>query len=329
MTISFKDVYQGEIFQKTQCIEQENNLMDRMAQYMQQRGYTGHHPLHKIWTRGSRQIIQCLVDDFFTCGDTTLPVAKMFDHNTTVVTDNWLTVDVPYPVLRLPNSFFGIYAYEPRQQSWQPTRRFGFCVNRIDPLRISVLCEMIDPDQDLVNFNCLDHTHHAELPDQLRDNFARYQDHVRHDRFDYWANLMPVRNHELTVEQVHVQSRLNVVMETYAGRDVVALSEKTWRALQTPAPFVVYAGQGSVQFLRDLGFDLQDDEVDHSYDTEVDYHSKIRKFAECAQRTVRHAPNFDRAQQAAKHNQQLLLNLRQQWPQDLEQWWPRYQEVTA
>jgi hypothetical protein len=329
MTISFKDVYQGEIFQKTCCIDQENALMERMAQYMQQQGYTGHHPLHKIWTRGSRQIIQCLVDDFFTCGDSSQSTAALFAADTTVITDNWCWAEVPYEIVRLPDSFFGTFAYEPSIRDWQPTHRFGFCVNRIDPLRIRLLCEIADIDQDLVNVNCLLHDHRNVGPDQLRENFLKYREEVDHARFDYWANIMPVRNHNLTLEQVHASVQVNIVVETYAGPDIVALSEKTWRAVQTPAPWMIYAGRGSVKFLRNLGFDVLDDVVDHSYDQETDWNAKIAKFGQCAQRTAQSVIQKSRVEAAAQHNQQLLATMKRQWPHDLAQWWLHYQEVTA
>lgn len=326
MINEFSQIYQGEIFQKTRCIEVENQLMSRLAARMPGLGYTSHHHMDKIWRRWDRTVIHCLVDDFFTCGDHSQSTAQLFTSNTTVVTDNWVHVPVDYNVMRLPNSFFGIYAYQPEHAEWQPQHRFGFCVNRVDALRVKLLCELIDLDQDLVNFNCMSHGVDNHDPAQRRANFDNLRDHVRHDRFEEFVELVPIKNHDLTLEQVHVKTKLNVVLETYAGRDIVALSEKTFRALQTPAPFVLYAGRGAVAWLESLGFDLQSDQVDHSYDAETDYDAKIKKFCDAAKHTADRPINAARAHQAAKHNQTLLYQFHQQWPHDLAQWWPQFSE---
>jgi hypothetical protein len=326
MINEFSQIYQGEIFQKTRCIEIENQFMSKMAARMPGLGYTSHHHMDKIWRRWDRTVIHCLVDDFFTCGDHSQPTAQWFDSNTTVITDNWVHVSTNYEIMRVPNSFFGIYAYQPTQADWQPKHRFGFCVNRVDALRARLLCELIDLDQDLVNFNCMAHgVDNSDLV-QRRANFAQLQDHVQHPRFEEFVEHMPVKNHDMTLEQVHVQSRLNVVLETYAGRDVVALSEKTFRALQTPAPFVLYAGRGSVAWLESLGFDLQSDQVDHSYDAETEYNTKIKLFCDAALDTVTRPVDLARARRAAENNQNLLKQLRQQWPHDFAQWWPQFSE---
>lgn len=317
-------IYQGEIFQKSNCINLENSVMDQMANQMRLQGWQSHDRMHKIWRRNHQTMIHCTVDDFFTCGDTAQPTAHLFDSDTTVVTDNWVNCEVDYEIMSLPASFFGIYAYCPELQDWNPQARFGFCVNRIDPLRIELLCEIIDVDQDLVNFNCYDHNHANTNTDDLKANFSRYQSDVTSDRFDYYANVMPLKNHSFTVEQVQVNAKVNLVLETYAGNNTVALSEKTFRALQTPAPWLLFAGRGAVQRLQEFGFDVLSDQVDHDYDNEQNYAIKIKKFKHCAMNTAERSFDSQRLQKAALHNQNLLANLRTQWPTDWAQWWPKF-----
>jgi hypothetical protein len=104
----------------------------------------------------------------------------------------------------------------------------------------------------------------------------------------------------------------------------VALSEKTFRALQTPAPWLLYAGRGAVQQLQDFGFDVLSDQVDHGYDSEQDYANKIKKFQECAVNTAERTFDTERLIKAAEHNQNLLFNLRTQWPTDWAQWWTKF-----
>ncbi len=326
MLHSFHSIYQGEIFQKSNCINLENSIMDQMASRMRQNGWQSHHHMHKIWRRNEQTMIHCPVDDFFTCGNTVQSTAQLFDSNTVVITDNWINCDVDYEIMSLPRSFFGIYAYEPDIAQWHPQKRFGFCVNRIDPLRIDLLCEIIDVDQDLVNFNCYDHNHANATIKDLKNNFARYQQDVGSTRFAQFAKTMPLKNHDWSVEQVHASVKLNLILETYAGNNIVALSEKTFRALQTPAPWLLFAGRHAVQKLEQFGFDVLSDQVNHSYDSQQDYSEKIRVFGACALDTVARSIDHQRCVQAAQHNQKLLQQLRQQWPAEWQQWWHQFCE---
>jgi hypothetical protein len=54
------------------------------------------------------------------------------------------------------------------------------------------------------------------------------------------------------------------------------LSEKTVMAMLIGHPFLLYADNGAIQLLRDLGFDTFDWLFDHSYDTELDPSVKLK-----------------------------------------------------
>jgi hypothetical protein len=84
--------------------------------------------------------------------------------------------------------------------------------------------------------------------------------------FEEMTLMMPYRNHDYSVEQSHVQAWLNMVIETYSSDTCIALSEKTFRALVTPVPFMVYAGRYTTARLTQMGFDLMPDLVNHRSD---------------------------------------------------------------
>ena len=126
---------------------------------------------------------------------------------------------------------------------------------------------------------------------------------------------------------------LILVMETYISFNSVAISEKTFRALVTPAPFMVCSGQGTIPYLRSLGFDTLDGLFDHGYDTAPEREDyllvdKVRNFIDWAQ--LNHsrllAQDFNQLQircaNMALHNQQLLFSMRRRWPRDFSQWLP-------
>jgi hypothetical protein len=115
-------------------------------------------------------------------------------------------------------------------------------------------------------------------------------------------------------------------METYSQDNAVALSEKIFRALVTPRPWVIYAGRHAVARLRQLGFDVLDDLVDHwEYEnlTSRDL-MKYQIMVSVALRTVNlHPDNIDlqtRLVQAAVHNQATLQHMRSRLAGDLGNW---------
>ena len=144
---------------------------------------------------------------------------------------------------------------------------------------------------------------------------------------------MPIRNHELTVEQTQTGAYLNFVIETYAGDASVAFSEKIFRALVTPAPWAVFSAKHAVNYLKTLGFDVLDDVVDHAYDNLTQGntmygHGKISEFVKLNIQNYHKITHLDqnklttRCQTAALHNQQLLAQMQREWPGDFAQWLP-------
>lgn len=71
-------------------------------------------------------------------------------------------------------------------------------------------------------------------------------------------------------------SWVNLVVETTVNPQVGLLSEKTFKPIASGQLFVLLGSPGSVEYLRDAGFDLFDDLIDHSYDTVLDLRQRIK-----------------------------------------------------
>jgi hypothetical protein len=193
---------------------------------------------------------------------------------------------------------------------------------------------------DYINFNCWSWDGDNTSVEGLRHNFAQQYDRledvfkgVYQPVYEQLISAMPLRNHALGQEQVHVSAWINLVMETYSSDTVVALSEKIFRALVTPAPWLVYSGKYTVSYLEKLGFDVYSDLIDHRYDRIIENKTaaygdkmveyifvgseKAHEFSQC---------NFEdlkaRCQQAAQHNQERLQQMREAWPSDFAAWLP-------
>jgi hypothetical protein len=351
----YHDIYEGEIFQKSKCIWHENTLMDTFRSLLINLNYQCvDEATKKRWKKGDQTVVICLADDFYTCRepDTFPPVPTAFDKNTLLITDNFVTCATQFQVLPLPENYFGIYYYQPEHQDWAPERRFNFSVNRIDYKRISLFCELlsrtlvpnsrkIDLNRDLVNFNCFSWRNSSSTVQECQDNFDSEFQHfdptiksLYQLVYDATFDHLPFKNHDYSVEQSQVKAWLNIVVETYSGETSIALSEKIFRALVTPAPWMVYAGQYTVNYLKRLGFDVLEDLVNHRYDLAVekntaDFGDKRVDFFRDAHEAVEALQNQDfefvkaRCMKAAIHNQQLLLQMKHRWPMDFARWLPQ------
>jgi len=342
----YHHIHDGEIFQQSRCIWHENIMMDFFRSQLTQLGYHSVSESNKVWARGSQQVVVCLADDVFTCKPwdqpSTMPDA--WDTNTTVITDNTITCATQYQVCQLPDSYFGIYSYTPELSDWTPERRFNFSVNRLDAKRLMLFLELttrtlypnsriFDLERDLVNFNCWHWGSKNDSPAAFRASFSKEFGHVPdvlqavyRSAFEHMAPLMPYRNHEYSVEQSHVQAWLNMVIETYSSDTCIALSEKTFRALVTPVPFMVYAGRYTTARLTQMGLDFNLEKQtgefgDRMVDFVRDGHESVEAMKQLPFEQVQL-----RTQQAASHNQQQLAKMKQTWPADFAQWWAQVVE---
>lgn len=342
----FYQTHQGEVFVKTRCMQHEHAVHNFLASLLENLGYHQTGEFKRQWLKTPKKSVVCLADSFGVCSSNLLEPVTWFDKNTVVLTDNRILFEPQYKVFELPSSYFGIYNYVPNNQHFCPVRRFGFSVNRFDHQRQLMLLELVQQSggvdsvltQDYINFNVWDPSGPNQTLADLQQTFAKawqllgtqalqYQDY--HDQL---VSILPIRNHALSVEQVHVSVFLNLVVETYADNATIALSEKIFRALVTPAPWTVYASTNTVNYLRSLGFDVLDDLVDHSYNKQHPFDTipeKISKYISASISVYNKLSKQSmhqltaRCQQAAKTNQAVLKNLQQQWPADFAAWLPK------
>lgn len=335
----------SEIYVSTQYRKHEHALNRLFFSLLGNLGWYRAAENQRLWLRNNSQTIVCLSDDFLAVGggDLMTSPSSRFPEDTNVITDNHVDFTSDYTVWQVPISYFGVYSYRPSLQQWSPSSDLGLCIHRIDEQRTKILLEFICMQgslddfmrYNLVNFNAMTATGPNETLQDLVHNWRRYLPAERSPVVDTISDMLPLRNHALLPEQVHVRVWLNCVIETYAG-DSHAFSEKIFRALVTPAPWVVYAADSAVAYLKSIGFDVLDDLVDHAYESHnTHWNQKINTFVEACHSNVKQIKkqNFDfvrrRCLAAAQHNQELLAKMRQQWPDDLAVWLPRLLECLS
>lgn len=175
------------------------------------------------------------------------------------------------PIYQFNESIYGIYYMPEYNWNIEISKLLSCFINRIDPIRqffaYKIFSLELDKDAWLSfigdnreEMSCL------EYYDSIHKTFyfPHYQDVYLKIR-----SQMPFKNFLDTGNlcDVILQSKVNLVIETYHERtDSVTFSEKIFRSLQTPRPWLLLGSTGSIRRLRSMGFYVYDDFVDNGYD---------------------------------------------------------------
>jgi len=137
----------------------------------------------------------------------------------------------------------------------------------------------------------------------------------------YLAQGYDTVNSHGTLEQCIIDSNVSLILETYIRDDVVVFSEKIFRALQMPRPWLLYCSPHSIALLKTHGFDVLEDYVDISYDRVEQHWDRMDLIINQLETFINRQytrGDYERFEQAATHNQQLLAQFAMDWPIRLE-----------
>lgn len=97
------------------------------------------------------------------------------------------------------------------------------------------------------------------------------------DEFNLIKENLPT-NHHCTFEiydESFCNSYINFITETTVSNTVTFISEKTFKAFRSGQLPIWLGSPNTVKYIRDLGFDVFDDIINHSYDQEPNWHTRI------------------------------------------------------
>jgi len=133
-------------------------------------------------------------------------------------------------------------------------------------------------------------------------------------------SIIPYNNIEpklLGLEQCIIDSRVSLVLETYISDDHIVFSEKIFRTMQLPRPWILYTSPGAVNLLKSYGFDVLDDYVNHSYDSIEMHWDRLDAILEQLETFINRQyteQDYIKFETAARNNQKLLLQFEKEWP---------------
>jgi hypothetical protein len=229
-------------------------------------------------------------------------------------------------------SYYGQYFFDYPDSTIEIQKDFNCFVNRYDISRQGWLYQLIRRnlfDRGFVSFG--GEVEHGRIPSeefagltpsqafelgfQLHNKiFAAEHEIIKHQ--------IPYKNFKDTGDLTNIvlASKFSIVLETFFHDNrIITYSEKIFRCLQLPRPWVLYSSQYGINRLRQLGFDVLDDQVDHNYDHVADTIQRQVAMLDQCQLLVNQPLNLARCQQAADHNKSLLKSLKDNWLVNIQQ----------
>jgi hypothetical protein len=255
-------------------------------------------------------------------------LCKSYKHVYALSEQSGFKVPKNCTVYTIPKSFYGTYYVDNLNQDCKIVRDYNCFMHRSDIARQNwfyIFYERDWLDRGWVSFNMHLKPGLYYPANTSKDVFDYY-----HQRFlnsyDYLYSsvekIVPYKNFVDTHNQFErvLETKFSIVLEPYYERpDSVCFSEKTMRVLQLPRPWVLFGATGSVDRLRNMGFDVFDDFVDHSYDafdTEQSYVQRqdamIPEIEKLLQLQATPAI-VDIWKQKAQHNRNILKTWSQSW----------------
>ena len=223
--------------------------------------------------------------------------------------------------INLAPEFWHIFRCPTILENVYPNKHFNVMINRLSGERLMLLYMLYQADmfsKGYVGFNCLYHDIDPDV-EQRQDNFTKVHDLCGWTHWnDIHNELKPLMPMVLNMDPdtASMKSDITLVVETCVSDTVVSFSEKIFRALQTPRPWILFCSPGSVAILRNAGFDVMDDVVDHSYDEIKNVESRTQAIIqELKKLKYFYLPRY---KQAVETNQALLDQLKVQWSYKLQ-----------
>jgi hypothetical protein len=321
-------IYQSEVLEK--------NIVSQVHQLIESTGFVAdlakpgqNYGIPNRYHRNNQQLAYRFVDSLFFGN----PEVWHWNSNDIILTDNVSLTSVDCQQLSVLPEFWHIFYNNPEYIDRAPTSGYNCFMNRVSGDRSQIFYELIRRkilNLGLVSFNCwqpgdgrYDTTHNY-----TQDNYNWQYEQA--EMFDYAVehqlgqSLIPYCsvNEDQGLVQCIVDSNISLISETYTSDSHIVFSEKLFRALQLPRPWLLYCSPGSIALLKNHGFDVLDDMVDIAYDKIGEHGARLLNILDQLETFVGReysAANYQRFQQAAQHNQQLLLKFGQEWPAKFDQ----------
>ena len=298
----------------------EKSIVEKLNQQLIDNGFvaqvqnSNNYGYPYIYSRDHLQVNCRLVDSVFVTDPLTWT-----NESAVIITDNYPICSVPGHVISVLPEFWSIWHFDPVYQNRPASQAYNCFMNRNRGDRSVVFYELLKRNilsAGLVSYNC--------TREQYQQEFVNAELQQYHDQHLAGQRLIPYNTVQAhgTLEQCIIDSNVSLILETYISDSHTVFSEKLFRCLQMPRPWLLYCSPGSIELLQAHGFDVLADYTDIAYDKIGEHGARLLNILDQLETFIDRkysAADYQRFQQAAQHNQQLLLKFGQQWPAKFDQ----------
>jgi hypothetical protein len=227
--------------------------------------------------------------------------------------DDIIITDLMYEnSINLWPEFFGFFYCDFEYVNNAPTKKINYLTNRVENSRLKILYQ-------LYNLNMIDQCNISLNGLQQDNSIAKLSEHHEDcPAQDFFQNRMPFRNWSSSLEQSILNCEICIVHESSFNKDMKILSEKTFRILQLPRPFVIFGNVGIINWLKEMGFDVGEKYVDHSYDSIKDHNQRREAVVLSALNLRCNNSMLKEYETIAHNNKQLLKKYRENFEDKLK-----------
>ena len=254
------------------------------------------------------------------------PVDKFFneDYSNKLIITNSI-VDCSFEQSRhihtVNSTWYGMYYYNYPDISVPIQKDYNCFVNRFDPFRQSWIYQLIRRklfNRGYISFNAEVHKPPLLPPVEVFELGFQKFNSIFASEHEIIKDQIPYKNFNDNGDLTNhvLASKFSIILETcYHDNKIHTYSEKTFRCLQLPRPWILCSSPGSVEQLRKFGFDVLDDIVDHGYDLIAEpIQRQVAMLDLCQQLVELDIPSIaTRCQHAANHNKSLLKSMNDAW----------------
>lgn len=242
-----------------------------------------------------------------------------------------LSPDQERHVHQVNKTFNGLFYTDYQENNVVPVKDFNCFINRYDITRQSWFYQLIRQglfDRGYISFNSevsqgrspgpeFDHLSPSQAFDlgfeKYNNIFAVEHELIRHQ--------IPYKNFKDTgdLTPVVLATKFSIVLETFFhDNNVITVTEKIFRCLQLPRPWLLFSSQYAVKYLQSLGLDVLSDVVDHSYDNIANPIERQMAILEQAKILADQPLDQQRCTAAAEHNKALLKSWWAVWQVNID-----------
>lgn len=257
---------------------------------------------------------------------------ELLKKNKNLLLTNNIVVDADqyqHNIHTVDPSYYGCMYYAYNVDAATPVEKnFNCFSNRFDIFRQSWFYHLVRRDWlnlGYVSFNCeatlgrVPNSGYLGLNEgELFEKAFQEHNQIFHQEHVKIKDQIPYRNFLETGDLTNLVlgSKFSIILETwFHDNHIITFSEKTMRCLQLPRPWVLFSVQYGIQQLRQWGFDVLDDVVDHSYDNISGVIERQVAILELSEQLLELDIKkiASRCHDASKHNQALLKTWESNW----------------